>query len=323
MTFTLQLPASSVSQYVQKFFDRLIAKNPGENEFHQAVKEVVETLVPCLERHPEFVKQPDPGAHHRARPDLPVPRHLAGRQGRHPGEQGLPGGVQQRHRALQGRPALPPHRQPGHPEVPGLRADPQEQPHHRAHGRRQGRHRLRPQGQVRLRSDALLPGLHEGALQAHRPEHRRARRRHRRGRPGDRLPVRRIQEADPLLGRRAHRQGPGLGRLPDPSGGHRLRRHLLRRRDAQDPRRQPEGQESAPCRAPATWPSTRSQKVNQLGGKVITLSDSNGTILDKNGIEGREVGIPHGPQEQPPRPHPGIRRQVQVRVPTRACAPGS
>ncbi|MDR3672284.1 MAG: NADP-specific glutamate dehydrogenase [Holophaga sp.] len=55
MTFTLQLPASSVSHYVQQFFDRLIAKNPGENEFHQAVKEVVETLVPCLERHPEFI----------------------------------------------------------------------------------------------------------------------------------------------------------------------------------------------------------------------------------------------------------------------------
>jgi glutamate dehydrogenase/leucine dehydrogenase len=55
MTFTLTLPKSSVSQYVQQFFDRLIAKNPGENEFHQAVKEVVETLVPCLERHPEFI----------------------------------------------------------------------------------------------------------------------------------------------------------------------------------------------------------------------------------------------------------------------------
>ena len=30
------------------------------------------------------------------------------------------------------------------------------------------------------------------------------------------------------------------------------------------------------------------QKVNQLGGKVITLSDSNGTILDKDGIEGEK-----------------------------------
>ncbi len=39
---------------VEKFLDALIAKNPAEPEFHQAVKEVVESLIPCLERHPEF-----------------------------------------------------------------------------------------------------------------------------------------------------------------------------------------------------------------------------------------------------------------------------
>ncbi|MBI5622667.1 MAG: NADP-specific glutamate dehydrogenase [Elusimicrobia bacterium] len=32
------------------------AKNPGEKEFHQAVQEVVETLVPVLKRHPEYRK---------------------------------------------------------------------------------------------------------------------------------------------------------------------------------------------------------------------------------------------------------------------------
>jgi glutamate dehydrogenase (NADP+) len=53
----LLLPASSVSGHVQQFYDRLVAKNAGETEFHQAVKEVVETLVPCLERHPEFISQ--------------------------------------------------------------------------------------------------------------------------------------------------------------------------------------------------------------------------------------------------------------------------
>jgi glutamate dehydrogenase (NADP+) len=55
MTFTLTLPPSGVSHHVQQFFDHLIAKNPGENEFHQAVKEVVESLVPCLDRHPEYL----------------------------------------------------------------------------------------------------------------------------------------------------------------------------------------------------------------------------------------------------------------------------
>ncbi|HPC83411.1 MAG TPA: NADP-specific glutamate dehydrogenase [Thermoanaerobaculaceae bacterium] len=46
----------NVTQYVAKFLERLVAKNPAEPEFHQAVKEVVESLIPCLERHPEFIE---------------------------------------------------------------------------------------------------------------------------------------------------------------------------------------------------------------------------------------------------------------------------
>ncbi|MDD5564006.1 MAG: NADP-specific glutamate dehydrogenase [Thermoanaerobaculaceae bacterium] len=46
----------SVNQYVAGFMDRVVAKNPAEPEFHQAVKEVVESLVPCLEKHPEYVE---------------------------------------------------------------------------------------------------------------------------------------------------------------------------------------------------------------------------------------------------------------------------
>ena len=44
--------------------------------------------------------------------------------------------------------------------------------------------------QVRRRGHALLPELHDGASAAHRPVRGRPRRGHRRGRPGDRLPVR-------------------------------------------------------------------------------------------------------------------------------------
>ncbi len=47
----------SGSPFVQKFMDTLIAKNPAEPEFHQAVREVVETLEPCLDRHPEYRDQ--------------------------------------------------------------------------------------------------------------------------------------------------------------------------------------------------------------------------------------------------------------------------
>ncbi|HAM36582.1 MAG TPA: NADP-specific glutamate dehydrogenase [Elusimicrobia bacterium] len=41
---------------MSKFMQEVIAKNPTEKEFHQAVHEVVECLVPVLERHPEYKK---------------------------------------------------------------------------------------------------------------------------------------------------------------------------------------------------------------------------------------------------------------------------
>jgi glutamate dehydrogenase (NADP+) len=43
-----------MSEAVAQFMAGVIAKNPGETEFHQAVQEVVETLQPVLERHPEY-----------------------------------------------------------------------------------------------------------------------------------------------------------------------------------------------------------------------------------------------------------------------------
>ena len=39
-------------KYVQSFMTELIAKNPGETEFHQAVKEVLTSVVPVLEAYP-------------------------------------------------------------------------------------------------------------------------------------------------------------------------------------------------------------------------------------------------------------------------------
>jgi len=45
-----------MSDYVSEFMSELVAKNPGEPEFHQAAMEVAESLVPVLERHPEYRK---------------------------------------------------------------------------------------------------------------------------------------------------------------------------------------------------------------------------------------------------------------------------
>jgi hypothetical protein len=79
-------------------------------------------------------------------------------------------------------------------------------------------------------------------LSATSARHRRAGGRHRRRRPRDRLHVRPVQAPAQRVHRRADRQGPQLGRLADPSRGHRLRLRLLRRGDAQDPRRNLQGQ---------------------------------------------------------------------------------
>jgi glutamate dehydrogenase (NADP+) len=47
------MKASSV---VQSVYDQVLKRNPGEAEFHQAIKEVFECLEPVLDKHPEYVK---------------------------------------------------------------------------------------------------------------------------------------------------------------------------------------------------------------------------------------------------------------------------
>ena len=39
-----------------ELMEKVIKRNPGEPEFHQAVKEVLESLEPVLEKHPEYIK---------------------------------------------------------------------------------------------------------------------------------------------------------------------------------------------------------------------------------------------------------------------------
>ena len=47
---------TSSSASVEKFMSMIIARNPGEPEFHQAVHEVAETVIPYSEQFPEFQK---------------------------------------------------------------------------------------------------------------------------------------------------------------------------------------------------------------------------------------------------------------------------
>ena len=41
---------------IESFMKKIIAKNPGEPEFHQAVFEVAETVIPFIEKYPEYKK---------------------------------------------------------------------------------------------------------------------------------------------------------------------------------------------------------------------------------------------------------------------------
>ncbi|MBR3870109.1 MAG: NADP-specific glutamate dehydrogenase [Clostridia bacterium] len=42
--------------YLTELMETVIKRNPGEPEFHQAVQEVLESLEPVIEKHPEYIK---------------------------------------------------------------------------------------------------------------------------------------------------------------------------------------------------------------------------------------------------------------------------
>lgn len=51
---------SKYQQIVNEFMAGVIAKNPADPEFHQAVKEVVESLMPYIEENPKYKKAKNP-----------------------------------------------------------------------------------------------------------------------------------------------------------------------------------------------------------------------------------------------------------------------
>ena len=44
------------NEYLIGLMGRVIARNPGEAEFHQAVREVLESLEPVIEKNPQFIE---------------------------------------------------------------------------------------------------------------------------------------------------------------------------------------------------------------------------------------------------------------------------
>ena len=46
----------SIGNEIESVYQQVLQRNPGETEFHQTVKEVLESLEPVLKRHPEYVE---------------------------------------------------------------------------------------------------------------------------------------------------------------------------------------------------------------------------------------------------------------------------
>ena len=40
---------------IDAIYDKVVARDPDQLEFHQAVKEVLESLEPVIEKHPEYI----------------------------------------------------------------------------------------------------------------------------------------------------------------------------------------------------------------------------------------------------------------------------
>jgi glutamate dehydrogenase (NADP+) len=46
----------AITERIERIIDQVIRRNPGESEFHQAVREVAETLEPVLLKHPQYAE---------------------------------------------------------------------------------------------------------------------------------------------------------------------------------------------------------------------------------------------------------------------------
>ncbi|WP_017729115.1 NADP-specific glutamate dehydrogenase [Halalkalibacterium ligniniphilum] len=53
---TKQTDTQIAKDYVNRVYEAVIKRNPNESEFHQAVKEIFDSLVPVFEKHPKYME---------------------------------------------------------------------------------------------------------------------------------------------------------------------------------------------------------------------------------------------------------------------------
>ena len=91
--------AATSNERLEDFMAGLVRRNPGQPEFHQAVREVAETLIPFILAHPEY--QDAAILERLTEPDriITFPRHLERRCRARARQPCVARAVQQRHRA--------------------------------------------------------------------------------------------------------------------------------------------------------------------------------------------------------------------------------
>ena len=265
---------------------RIERRNPAQPEFHQAVREVLETLAPVLAARPEYAQ---PGLVERlCEPERQIIFRVPWQddRGAGPRQPRLPRRVQQRARPVQGRPALPPVGEPRHREVPRLRADLQERPDRARHRRRQGRQRLRPARPLGRRGHALLPVLHDRAAPAHRRAHRRARPATSASAAARSATCSASTGASPTAGRPASSPARAwAGAAPRSAPRPPATAACSSRRDAGRRGEELDGPDGRGLRLGQRRAVHDREAAAQLGANPLTCSDSGGYVVDDKGID--------------------------------------
>ena len=110
---------SDLDEKLQDIYADVLRRNPGESEFHQAVREVFDSLGPVVAKHPQYVEAAVIGRLCEPERQIIFRVPWLDDNGR-AAQSGFPGGVQLRTRAVQGWPAVPPLGLSGHREFLGF-----------------------------------------------------------------------------------------------------------------------------------------------------------------------------------------------------------
>ena len=155
--------------YVDEVIDLVVKKNPAEPEFHQAVKEVLESLRPVIEANEEKYRK-EALLERITEPERQLKFRVPWVDDK--GQAHVNTGYRVQFNSAigpyKGGLRLHPSVNPRHHQIPWLRAGIQELSDRTSDRRRKRRFRLRSEGQIRQRDHGILPELYDRAVQAHR-----------------------------------------------------------------------------------------------------------------------------------------------------------